>query len=85
MKVSEWLASHDSAIVTVHADSPLARVAERLLAETCLRDVYVVDEDGRLAGIPEIWFLRGGSGVRICPAETVHSSRKALNDWPDSM
>ena len=50
MKVSEWLASHDSVIVTVHADSPLARVAERLLAETCLRDVYVVDENGRLVG-----------------------------------
>lgn len=50
MKVSEWLTSHDSAIVTVRSGSPLDRVMERLLAETCLRDVYVVGEDGRLVG-----------------------------------
>lgn len=50
MKVSEWLASHDNAIVTVHSDSPLATVAERLLAKTCLRDLYVVGDDGRLVG-----------------------------------
>lgn len=50
MKVSEWLARHEGAIVTVRWGSSLETVLEHLLAESCLRDVYVVGEDGRLVG-----------------------------------
>jgi CBS domain-containing protein len=50
MKVSEWLKSHDSAIVTVSSGSPIDEVIARLLNQPCLRDVYVTADDGRLLG-----------------------------------
>ena len=50
MKVSDWLAQHPDVVVTVPADCPVDAVIARLLRETCLRDVYVVDGDGRLLG-----------------------------------
>ncbi|MEJ2483618.1 MAG: CBS domain-containing protein [Gammaproteobacteria bacterium] len=50
MKISEWIAQHQDAIVTVPPEASLREVMERLLQENCLRDVYVAGHDGRLLG-----------------------------------
>ena len=51
MKMSEWLTKHDGKVVTVGSGSSIREdVLERLLSETCQRDVYVVDGHGRTLG-----------------------------------
>jgi CBS-domain-containing membrane protein len=50
MKVSEWLARYDGKAVTVRSGCAIAEVLEWLLAESCRRDLYVVDDDDRLLG-----------------------------------
>ncbi len=51
MKVSSWLARHPGTAATVQPDDSLSIVLDRLLdAPCCLRDLYVVDRYGHLAG-----------------------------------
>jgi len=51
MKVELWLARHPGTAVTVQPEDSLERVLDYLLdAPSCLRDLYVVDREGRLSG-----------------------------------
>ena len=51
MKVSLWLQRNPGAAVTVQPDDSLETVLDHLLDAPCyLRDIYVVERDGRLAG-----------------------------------
>ncbi len=51
MNVEYWLAQHPGTAVTVQPDDSLSTVLDRLLdAPCCLRDLYVVDRYGHLAG-----------------------------------
>lgn len=50
MKVAQWIRTHPGPAVTVVADAPLRQVAKRLLAESHLRDLYVVDGRGEIIG-----------------------------------
>ena len=50
MKVAEWLKRHPSTAITVPPDCPLEKVMDRVLAERCLRDIYVVSREGKLIG-----------------------------------
>lgn len=50
MKVAEWLKSHPSSAIAVSPDCPLEEVMDRMLAETCLRDIYITSKEGKLIG-----------------------------------
>jgi CBS domain-containing protein len=50
MKVAEWIARRPARLATVAPDTPLAELADRLVAEPGLRDLYVVDEGGLVVG-----------------------------------
>jgi len=50
MRVSEWIARHPGAAVTVTPDDALESLLDRILGGPCLRDLYVADEQGRLVG-----------------------------------
>ena len=48
MKVRDWIRAHPGRIATVRADAPLRDVADAMLADPALRDVYVQSADGAL-------------------------------------
>ena len=50
MKISEWINLHPSRAITVPPDCCLNDIMNRMLAEECMRDVYVVSDDGHLIG-----------------------------------
>lgn len=50
MKVAEWINNHPDHVITVAPDCSLEEAMHQMLAEPCLRDIYVVSEDGRLIG-----------------------------------
>ncbi len=50
MKVSDWINRNPGQAIKVPPDWELDKVIDRMLAEQCLRDIYVVSEDGRVIG-----------------------------------
>jgi len=50
MKVSEWIRNHRRSVIIALPDLSMEEVLDRFLAEPCLRDLYVVDDDHRLIG-----------------------------------
>ena len=50
MKISEWISLHPSRAITVPPDCSLNEAMDRMLAERCMRDIYVVSDDGHLIG-----------------------------------
>ena len=50
MKVSEWICQHPGHTITVSPNWPLEKVVDLMLAEKCLRDIYVVSEEGHVIG-----------------------------------
>jgi CBS domain-containing protein len=50
MKVREWIAHHPGRLITVDPQSAFESALDLLLETACLRDVYVVDDDGRPLG-----------------------------------
>jgi len=50
MKISEWISRHPGRAITVPTDCSLNEIMDRMLAEECLRDIYVVDDNGQLVG-----------------------------------
>lgn len=50
MKTGEWLAKHPTMALTISGDASLKEAARLLLDHPEQRDVFVVDEDGRVRG-----------------------------------
>lgn len=50
MNVSEWIDRYPSNAITVSPESSLQQVIERLLKESCLRDIYVISEEKKVMG-----------------------------------
>ncbi len=50
MKVGDWIKRYPGQAITVAPDSSLEMIIDRLLAEPCLRDIYVLSEEGRVLG-----------------------------------
>lgn len=50
MKISEWISRHPGQAISVTPDCSLNDAMDRMLMEECLRDVYVVSDDGQLIG-----------------------------------
>lgn len=50
MKVKDWIQAHPGTALSVTPDASLDEVLDRLLAEPCLRDVWIVDDAGRVVG-----------------------------------
>lgn len=50
MKVHEWLEIHGTELATVRKDQPPSEVADRMFRDHGVRDLYVVDAEGRLIG-----------------------------------
>ena len=50
MKISEWISRHPGRAITVPADCSLNEAMNRMLAEECMRDIYVVADKGHLIG-----------------------------------
>lgn len=50
MNVAEWIEAHPGSAITVPPDLGLDELLDRLLREPCLRDLYVVDGNGRVLG-----------------------------------
>jgi CBS domain-containing protein len=50
LKVSEWIHRNPGNTITVPPDWDLDKIIDRMLAEQCIRDIYVVSEDGRVIG-----------------------------------
>jgi len=50
MKISEWISLHPEQAITVPPDCSLHEAMDRMLAVGCMRDIYVVADDGHLIG-----------------------------------
>ena len=50
MKVIDWLHAHPRTLVTVSANASVDDAIDRMLNETCVRDVFVLDQQGRIIG-----------------------------------
>jgi len=50
MKISEWIDRHPGQTITVPPDCSLHDAMDRMLAAECMRDIYVVADDGHLIG-----------------------------------
>jgi len=50
MKISEWISHHPGRAITVPPDCSLHDTMHRMLAEECMRDIYVVSGGGKLIG-----------------------------------
>lgn len=50
MKVSEWISRFPGHIVTIHPESSLEQAVDRLLAEPCVQDIYVVSGENLVLG-----------------------------------
>jgi predicted transcriptional regulator len=50
LKVSEWIHKNPGNTITVPPEWELDKIIDRMLEEQCLRDIYVVSEDGHVIG-----------------------------------
>ena len=50
MKISEWISRHPGRAITVPIDCPLNEIMDRMLAEKCMHDIYVMADNGQLVG-----------------------------------
>ena len=50
MKISEWISRHPGRAITVPTDCSLNEIMDRLLSEECMRDIYVMADNGQLVG-----------------------------------
>ncbi len=51
MKVSEWIEINPGQTATIPLDCPLEKAVDRILmSEPCLRDLYVLSEEGEVIG-----------------------------------
>jgi CBS-domain-containing membrane protein len=50
MKVSDWIRQNPGMAVTVSAESTLEQVMDQLLEQPCLRDIYIISEEGYVIG-----------------------------------
>ncbi|WP_372590898.1 HPP family protein [Guyparkeria sp.] len=75
MKAGNWLEAHPRRAVTVAADDPLSMAAQALLDEPESRDVYVLDDDGRVRG--HLGFRRL-AGILLAHLRPTHSRRQLI-------
>ena len=50
MKVRDWLEAHGTDLATVRENQPPTEVAERMFRDHGVRDLYVIDAEGRIVG-----------------------------------
>ena len=50
MNVRQWIDSHPHTAVTVNLNASVEQAIDMMLAESCARDVFVLDEAGRVVG-----------------------------------
>lgn len=75
MKASEWLEHHPVEALTVNARDSLDKAAAKLLAHPESRDLYVLDEEGRVCG--HLGFRRL-AGVFLAHLRPTHSRRQLV-------
>lgn len=50
MNVLDWINKHPRSIVTVSVEATIQAAAERMLQEPCVRDVFVINDEGKVVG-----------------------------------
>jgi CBS-domain-containing membrane protein len=50
MIVNDWLREHPRQPITVSTDSSIEDALDKMLAEPCVRDIYIIDSRGKLSG-----------------------------------
>lgn len=50
MKVSEWLQKHPRELITVQEGCTLDQATSRILSESCVKDIYVVNGEQQIIG-----------------------------------
>lgn len=75
MKASKWLEAHSAQAITVGADASLPEAAALFLEHPEVRDIYVVDEDGRVCG--HLGFRRL-AGLLLAHLRPTHSRRQLV-------
>lgn len=75
MKASNWLEAHPAQAVTVAPDASLPEAAALFLEHPDVRDIYVVDEDGRVCG--HLGFRRL-TGLLLAHLRPTHSRRQLV-------
>ncbi|MDY6941664.1 MAG: CBS domain-containing protein [Pseudomonadota bacterium] len=48
--MADWIGDHPARVVTVVPDATVEQAADQMLSQPCLRDLYVVDQSGRVVG-----------------------------------
>ncbi|MFN2381805.1 MAG: HPP family protein [Guyparkeria sp.] len=75
MKASEWLEHHPAEALTVVATDSLADAATRLLSHPESRELYVLDDEGRVCG--HLGFRRL-AGIFLAHLRPTHSRRQLV-------
>ncbi|MFP4251474.1 MAG: CBS domain-containing protein [Guyparkeria sp.] len=75
MKASDWLAAHPADGVTLSPEATLPEAAAMFLAHPEVRDLYVVDADGRVVG--HLGFRRL-AGLLLAHLRPTHSRRQLV-------
>ena len=75
MKARDWLAAHPAEAVTVSPEASLPEAAALFLAHPEVRDIYVVDAEGRVCG--HLGFRRL-AGLLLAHLRPTHSRRQLV-------
>lgn len=75
MKASEWLEHHSAEALTVATTDSLADAATTLLAHPASRELYVLDDEGRVCG--HLGFRRL-AGIFLAHLRPTHSRRQLV-------
>jgi CBS domain-containing protein len=75
MKISEWISHHPGRAITVPPDCSLHDTMHRMLAEECMRDIYVVSGGGKLIGHLS---LRKLANLILAEHQPMHTRRQLM-------
>lgn len=50
MKVSDWIVKHPYEVITVTSNASTEEALDAMLAQPCARDIFVIDDDGKIVG-----------------------------------